>query len=114
MRFDGAKLKELRGARKWDQHRLAEVARSHGAGITQSQVSRYENGKEPSGRNVVALAAALQIEPRELYGEDEAAVEAGPPQPMSFEDFIRSHVEYVLAKRVPADRDEHWERVLQT
>lgn len=72
VRFDGGKLKELRSDRKWDQHRLAEAARSHGVGITQSQVSRYENGQEPSGRNVMALAAALGIEVKDLYGEPDA------------------------------------------
>lgn len=71
MRFDGEKLKTLRDARKWDQHRLAEAARSHGTGITQSTISRYEHGQEPSGRNIVALAAALGVDPRELYGSDD-------------------------------------------
>lgn len=76
MRFDGDKLKALRDARKWDQHRLAEAARSHGAGITQSTISRYEHGQEPSGRNIVALAAALEVDPRELYADDTDDAEA--------------------------------------
>lgn len=83
MRFDGAKLKQLRETRCWDQHTLAEHARQHGASLNQSTVSRSENGKEPSGRNVVALAAALGIEPRELYDSDDdaeaASMAAGSP-----------------------------------
>lgn len=75
MQFDGAALKALRASRKWDQHRLAEAARAHGVGITQSQVSRYENGQEPSGRNALALASALEVDVRELYGADEQASE---------------------------------------
>jgi transcriptional regulator with XRE-family HTH domain len=67
VRFDGGRLRDLRTARKWDQHRLAEAARGYGVGVTQSQVSRYENGQEPSGRNVVALASALNVDVRELY-----------------------------------------------
>jgi transcriptional regulator with XRE-family HTH domain len=70
MKFNGSKLKVLREARKWDQHRLAEAARSYGTGITQSQISRYENGKEPSGRNAVALAAALDTTVADLYTDD--------------------------------------------
>lgn len=70
VRFAGEKLKALRGSRKWDQHKLAEAARSHGVGINQSQISRYENGQEPSGRNALALAAALGVDVRELYGDD--------------------------------------------
>lgn len=73
MRFDGTKLKAHRDARTWDQHRLAEAARSHGVGVTQSQISRYENGKQPSSRNAMALAAALGVEPRELFSDDEPA-----------------------------------------
>lgn len=71
MNFDGARLKALRTSRKWDQHKLAEAARAHGVGITQSQISRYENGQEPSGRNLLALASALDVEATELYGGDE-------------------------------------------
>jgi transcriptional regulator with XRE-family HTH domain len=69
VRFDGQRLKALRTARKWDQHRLAETARRHGVGITQSQVSRYENGQEPSGRNALALAAALEVDVADFYAE---------------------------------------------
>lgn len=67
MRFDGTRLKALRTAKKWDQHRLAEAARAHGVGITQSQVSRYENGQEPSARNALALASALTVDVREFF-----------------------------------------------
>lgn len=70
MRFDGEKLKALRSSRRWDQHRAAEECRRHGVGITQSQISRYENGQEPSGRNTLALAAAFGVEPRDLYSAD--------------------------------------------
>jgi transcriptional regulator with XRE-family HTH domain len=67
VRFNGDRLEELRLDRKWDQHELAQRARAYGVGITQSQVSRYENGQEPSGRNAMALAGALEVDARELY-----------------------------------------------
>lgn len=67
MKWDGSRLRALRVARKWDQHRLAENARSHGVGVTQSQVSRYENGQEPSARNALALASALNVSPGEFF-----------------------------------------------
>lgn len=71
MRFDGQRLKQLRLERCWDQHRLAEEARKHSTGITQSQISRYESGhQEPSGRNALALARALGVEVAELYASD--------------------------------------------
>lgn len=81
MQFDGSRLKALRTTRKWDQHRLAEAARAHGVGITQSQISRYENGQEPSGRNVLAIAAALGVEPKALYGETAEEDESLLPSP---------------------------------
>lgn len=71
MRFNGRKLKALRGSRKWDQHTLAEAARKHATGVTQSQISRYENGQEPSGRNALALASALGVDVRDLYAPDD-------------------------------------------
>lgn len=71
VKFDGKQLKALRVSRKWDQHRLAEAARAFPSGITQSQISRYENGQEPSGRNALALAAALGVEVRDLYSDDD-------------------------------------------
>ena len=76
VRFDGRKLKALRGSRSWDQHKLADAARTHGVGITQSQVSRYENGQEPGGRNALALAKALDVKVEELYSDDEDEDEA--------------------------------------
>lgn len=71
VKFDGGKLKELRTARRWDQHKLAEQARRHAVGINQSSVSRYENGMEPTGRNAVALARALKVDVAELYGDSD-------------------------------------------
>lgn len=71
MRFDGGKLRALRTAKKWDQHRLAEAARQHQTGITQGAISKYENGMEPNGRNALALALALDVEVNELFVEDD-------------------------------------------
>lgn len=68
VKFDGHQLRSLRLRMRLDQHALAERARSHGVGITQSQISRYENGHEPSGRNAIALASALSVDVNELYG----------------------------------------------
>lgn len=73
VRFDGDRLRALRTARKWDQHRLAEAARTHGVGITQSQVSRYENGQEPAARNAMALAAALQVDVADFFANGSEA-----------------------------------------
>lgn len=70
VRFNGEKLRELREARKFDQHRLAERARRYGTGITQASVSRHENGMQPSGANALAYARALDIDVAELYGLD--------------------------------------------
>lgn len=90
MNFDGARLKQLRVGRKWDQHRLAEAARSHGVGITQSQISRYENGQEPSGRNLLALASALDVDASDLYGDtsDEEEEAASMPVFRGIEDMV--------------------------
>src|SRR5689334_11654079 len=81
MRFNGAKLKELREARSWDQHRLAQEARVHGrAGITQAAVSRHENGMQPTPRNATAYAKALGVAVMELFelDDDEEAALATP------------------------------------
>lgn len=75
MNFDGAHLKQLRLGRRWDQHQLAERARRFGVGITQSQISRYENGHEPAGRNALALANALEVRVEDLYKRDAAAAD---------------------------------------
>lgn len=91
MKFDGEKLRKLRTDRKWDQHRLAEAARAHGVGITQSQISRYENGQEPSGRNLVAVAQALGVEPRELLD--------GSPDVDEEDALLPSHAEMLAALR---------------
>jgi len=97
VRFDGGSLKRLRLDRKWDQHHLAEAARAHGVGITQSQISRYENDHEPSGRNALALAAALGVDVRELYAdalpsdEDEEVAAALP-----FDEYLRLRVRQIL------------------
>lgn len=108
MRFNGGKLKALRDSRKWDQHRLAEAARAHGTGITQSQISRYENGQEPSGRNAMALAAALGVTVEELYGadaEDEEAASMPSHAAVSFFDavdqLVTERVHAALRARVP-------------
>lgn len=81
VRFNGDRLEELRLDRKWDQHRLAEEARQFGVGVTQSQISRYENGQEPSGRNALALAGALAVDMRELYVADADGEDRLPPTP---------------------------------
>jgi transcriptional regulator with XRE-family HTH domain len=73
MRFDGNHMKALREGQHLDQHALAQKARDLGTGVTQSQISRYENGHaEPSGRIVFALASALGVSVGDLYaaGED--------------------------------------------
>jgi transcriptional regulator with XRE-family HTH domain len=82
VRFDGEQLKSLRLGRRLDQHALAERARQSGVGVTQSQISRYENGHEPSGRNALALASALGVDVTDLYrdsrngGEDDEEADA--------------------------------------
>lgn len=72
VRFDGQKLRDLREGRKWDQMRLATEARQHGAGVTQSTVSRLEAGKhEPTLRTIAALAAALGVDEVALLVDDD-------------------------------------------
>lgn len=89
MRFSGDTLKRLRLERRWDQHRLAEAARSHGVGITQSQISRYENDHEPSGRNALALASALGVRVEDLYDRagDDDEEEDSSAMPLSRDEF---------------------------
>lgn len=98
VRFDGVKLRELRRGRKWDQHRLAEEARKRATGITQSQISRYENGQEPSGRNAVALASALGVTVESLYASGDADDEESDP--MSLDEMLRLRVRQILREEV--------------
>lgn len=105
VRFDGEKLKALRDSRKWDQHRAAEAARSYGVGITQSQISRYENGiQEPTGRNALALAAAFDVDVRELYCDDADDEEAAQVfvSPPSLDDFLRLHIRQLVRAEMQA------------
>lgn len=102
VRFDGGQLKRLRLERKWDQHRLAEAARAHGVGITQSQISRYENDHEPSGRNALALATALGVDVRELYADALPSEDDEEEAALSFDDFLRLRIRQIL--REEADR----------
>lgn len=104
VRFDGAKLEELRLARKFDQSELAFRARQHGVGITQSQISRYENpnGPEPSGRNAIALALALDVTVTELYrgdDDDEEAALARPRRSLSGELFELARIAKAIEHR---------------
>lgn len=78
MRFNGEKLRDLRKARSWGQHELAEAARGFASGITQAQVSRYENGQQPSGRNALALAMALGVAVTDLYSVADAPLPSTP------------------------------------
>lgn len=98
VRFDGNRLKELRGQRKFDQHRLAEAARAHGVGMTQSQVSRYENGQEPSGRSAIALAKALGVKPEALYGDDADEEDSLAPLAADLLDVVTRIVDARMAK----------------
>lgn len=106
MRFDGSRLRELRLERCWDQHRLAEEARRHAVGVTQSQISRYENGHEPSGRNAMALAHALNVDVVDLYGgapeaddEDEEAA-ALPIKSTAMDEYLRALVREAVRDEV--------------
>lgn len=71
MRFDGENLRKLRKAKSWDQHRLAQEARQHQAGITQAAVSKHENGMQPTTRNAAAYAKALGVPVLELFELDD-------------------------------------------
>ena len=97
MKFSGEKLRELRKARSWDQHRLASEARSYATGITQASVSRHENGMEPSGRNALAYARALGVDVAELYGVAAAADEEDSSMSLT-RDLHRSIVRIVEAR----------------
>jgi transcriptional regulator with XRE-family HTH domain len=64
------RISELRAKKGWSQSRLAEEA-----GITQSTLSRIENGtQEPRAQTLVKIANALAIEYRALTESGE-----GPP-----------------------------------
>lgn len=100
VRFDGQRLKELRLERRWDQHRLASEARKHSTGITQPQISRYENVDkpvEPSGRNALALARALGIEVTELYAGDSDSNDADDGlTALPLDDYLRSRIRQIV------------------
>lgn len=82
MRFDGAKLKDLRVARKFDQQRLASAI-----GANQSQISRYEHGKsQPSGRVAIAIAKTLGVAVTDFYSLEEDEEEAAASMPMTREE----------------------------
>lgn len=103
VRFDGERLKTLRVSRKWDQHRLAEAARAFPSGITQSQISRYENGQEPSGRNALALAKALGVSVESLYvagetDDDEEDSEVPLRMTLSLDDMLRLRIDEIVAE----------------
>lgn len=58
------RIKELRNARS-PRMTVAELAEA--AGLDQSVVSRYENGKRwPSGENLALIAEVLGVQPHEL------------------------------------------------
>lgn len=100
MRFDGNKLRDLRKARSWDQHRLAEAARQHQTGITQGAISRYENGMEPTTRNAMAIAVALEVDLSALMREDDAGDDE-EAAPMDLAAFLvgqaRMHAQQAMA-----------------
>lgn len=112
MKFDGDRLRTLRARKHLDQHALAERARQHGVGITQSQISRYENGHEPSGRNALALASALEVDVNELYtggrngSEEEDEEDDAPLSPHDLDLYLSLHARAVRhslrAEEVPS------------
>ena len=64
-KFDGDKVKELRGRRT--QHDLANALRDRGHGTTQTQVSRWESGQRPRDYILPDLAEELGVTPAELF-----------------------------------------------
>jgi len=56
------RLREIREARHLSQHDLADMA-----GVATLSVSRAENGRMPASDTTFKIAAALEIEPGELY-----------------------------------------------
>lgn len=96
MRFRGDRLQKLRVSRKFDQHRLAEAVRKQGVSMTQSKVSRIENGKEPSGSAAIAFAKTLGVTLEELYDEDEEAAS----MPTQAERDFSSAVDALISERV--------------
>lgn len=61
-------MRSLREAAGLTQDALSERCREHGASITQSRISEYENAEKfPGPDNVAALAAALGVTPARLF-----------------------------------------------
>ena len=61
------KIKSLRKERKWTQARLAIEAN-----VSQQAISFLERGRnEPSAEMIRALSKAFQINPSELFGENQ-------------------------------------------
>lgn len=108
MRFDGKRLAALRTARKMGQHELAQAARQHGSGVTQSGVSKHENGKQPSARNVMAYALALGIQPSDLFEIDDSdkamARDDSDDEDSAVADLVKALEGFVDARRAKAVR----------
>jgi ribosome-binding protein aMBF1 (putative translation factor) len=67
MEIDGAKLRRLRTRRLWLISDLAEKS-----GVHRNLISDYELGKSGAHPDTIRkLAAALEVDPRELLADDE-------------------------------------------
>jgi transcriptional regulator with XRE-family HTH domain len=63
------RLRSARKGHKWSQQDLADRA-----GTTQAVIQKIENGKSLRPRNIVAIAAALEVDPSWLmFGASETA-----------------------------------------
>jgi transcriptional regulator with XRE-family HTH domain len=66
----GERIKERRKSQQMNQHDLSQRT-----GISQAQISRYENGEnEPTGDALIALADTLDITTDWLLGRSDALV----------------------------------------
>lgn len=71
----GARIRDLRIARGWSQHRLAQRLSEEGLTLGQSNLARLENGKrDVTVSDLFTLALALDVPPLLLLaGDDDAA-----------------------------------------
>jgi transcriptional regulator with XRE-family HTH domain len=68
MKIDSHLVKKLRSAKNWSQEELSEAS-----GLSPRTIQRIENGENASIESVRALAAAFDIDPKELILSDEEA-----------------------------------------
>ena len=69
MKFNGAKIKKLREARRWTRKQLAKkiVDTGHFTGFTHQRVQQLEKGDNASHRAICALCEVFRCSPNAFF-----------------------------------------------